>query len=58
MKLNCSINFHPGFYEMSVQTDSVYQDQTVQFDVGSVLPVYLVDIFCQTYNFEMAVFRF
>ena len=43
---------------MSVQTDSVYQDQTVQFDVGSVLPVNIVDIFCQTYNFEMAVIRF
>ena len=58
MKLNCSINFHPEFYEMAVQTDSVYKDQTVQFDVGSVLPVNVVDIFCQTYNFEMAVFRF
>ena len=58
MQLNCSVNFHPGFYEMSVQTDSVYQDQTVQFDVGSVLPVNRVDIFCQTYNFEMAVFGF
>ena len=58
MNLNCSFNFHRGFYEMSVQTDSVYQDQTVQFDVGSVLPVNLVDIFCQTYNFEMAVFTF
>ena len=58
MKLNCSINFHPGFYEMSVQTDGVYQHQTVQFDVGSVLPGNLVDIICQTYNFEMAVFRF
>ena len=42
----------------NVCTDSVYQNQTVQFDVGSVLPVNLVDIFCQTYNFEMAIFRF
>ena len=28
--LNCSINFHLGFYEMSVWTDSVDQDQTAQ----------------------------
>ena len=33
------------------QTDNVDQDQTV-------LPVNLVDIFCQTYNFKLAVFRF
>ena len=30
MKLNCSINFHLGFDELSVQTDNVCQDQTVQ----------------------------
>ena len=31
--------------------DNVDQDQTV-------LPVNLVDIVCQTYNFKLAVFRF
>ena len=28
--LNCSINFHLGFYEISVWTDSVDQDKTAQ----------------------------
>ena len=32
-------------------TDNVDQDQTI-------LPVNLVDIVCQTYNFKLAVFRF
>ena len=48
MKLNCSINFHLGFYKMSVRTDSVDQDQTaqtVQSDVGFTLSVNLWDIF-------------
>ena len=33
------------------QTDNIDQDQTV-------LPVNLLDIVCQTYNFKLAVFRF
>ena len=55
MKLNCSINFHIGFYKMSVrtdrqtdrQTDSVDQDQTAQTvrsGVGLTLSVNLWDI--------------
>ena len=36
---------------VSGQTDNVDQDQTV-------LPVNLVDMVCQTYNFKLAVFMF
>ena len=48
MKLNCSINFHLGFYKMPVPTDSVNQDQTaqtVQSGVGFTLSVNLWDTF-------------
>ena len=48
MTLNCSIDFHLGFYKMSGQTDSVVQDQTaqtVQSDVGFTLSFNLWDIF-------------
>ena len=61
MRVNCSINFHPGFYKMSARTDNVDQDQsvqTVQSDVGFTLSVNLRDTFCQKYNFEMGLFSF
>ena len=48
MNFNCSINFHLRFYKMSVQTDSVDQDQTaqtVQSDVGFTLSVNFWDTF-------------
>ena len=62
MKLNCSINFHLGFYKcQSGQTDSEDQDQTaqtVQSDVGFTLSVNLWNTFLSKYDFEMALFRF
>ena len=48
MRLNCSINFHLGFYKTSVLTDNVDQDQTaqtVQSDVGFIISVNLWDTF-------------
>ena len=46
--VNCSINFHHGFYKMSIWTDNVYRDQTartVQSDVRYTLYDNCGDIF-------------